>query len=44
MSELTGHELMEHIDSLQLSDAAIRFRYGDEVADEYVNWLYMNVK
>lgn len=44
MSELTEIELMEHIESLGLTDAAIRFRYGEEVAEQYSQWLYMNVK
>ena len=38
------NEIMEHIDSLQLDDAAIRFRYGDDIADAYPEWIYFNIK
>lgn len=37
-------EIMERIENLQLDDDAIRFRYGNDIADAYPEWLYFNIK
>ena len=40
MVNMTDIKLMQHIDSLMLSDAAVIFRYGEEVAEQYEQWAY----
>ena len=41
---MDDNEIMERIEYLNLSDKAIRFRYGDDIADAYPEWLYFNIK
>lgn len=35
-------ELMQHIDNLELTRAAVIFRYGEDIAEQYEQWVYID--